>query len=106
MHEHSEPALNELEGSLRQAVEQVRAEPAPEDAVIRSMHQASQLPQYAISRRWSQYRLGFAGLVGLAATVLIVFVFGPHLRGLDSEHASKMNALRRLALAQRSAQVE
>jgi hypothetical protein len=102
MHEHSEPALNELEGSLRQAVEQVRAEPAPQEAVDRSMHQASQLSQDLISRRWSQYRLAVAGLVGLAATVLVVFVFGPHLSRLDSEHASKMNALRRLALAQRN----
>src|SRR5437588_803039 len=83
MHETNEPTLNELEGPLLWAVEQVRAEPAPEEAMERSLEAAGRLPMQNIATRRSQHNVAFAGLVGLAATMLIAVLFWPSSRNED-----------------------
>ena len=80
MHEELESALNELEGPLRRAVEQVRAEPVPQEGLERSLEQAGRLPMQNVTNRAPQYHVAFAGLVGLAASVLIALIFWPASR--------------------------
>ena len=73
MHENHEPILNELDGVLRQAVERVRAEAAPADAMDRSLERAGEIPMKKLER------LTFAALIGLAATVLIALIFSKYI---------------------------
>src|ERR1700730_7964642 len=83
MHEELESALNELEGPRRRAVEQVREAPVLQEAMERSLEHAGRLPMQNLRSRWSQHNVPFAGLVGLAATVLVAVVFWPNSKNED-----------------------
>jgi hypothetical protein len=63
------PALEELEGTLRQAVEQVRSQTVPENAVQRAVDRARviSIPRTINRRPWR----AIAAWVGLAAAVMV-----------------------------------
>src|SRR3954470_22835236 len=66
--------LEELEGALRSAVEQARAEPAPAEAVLRALDRAQRLgPPPRRRWRWSaENSLSKAGVAAGIAAVLLV----------------------------------
>ena len=74
MHDDPRPANNpspqdELSGSLRRAVEQVRQEPVPKEALDRSLNKAQCFDAPRVVR-WRNYRPLFA-LAGLAALLVV-----------------------------------
>src|SRR5207248_2897671 len=51
--------------------------PVPQEGLERSLEQAGRLPMQNVANRAPQYHVAFAGLVGLAASVLIALIFWP-----------------------------
>jgi hypothetical protein len=60
--------LDELNGSLRKAVEHVRQQPAPQDSMNRSVERARRIAT-GMGRRPNWNRRGILGLAGMAAAM-------------------------------------
>jgi hypothetical protein len=95
MPENHEPIMNELQAPLRGAVERVRAESVPEEAMGRSLEQARRLSMKDLRSTWTRHNVPAAGALGLAASLLIAILFWPRPHqeelALATDHSSAMS---------------
>jgi hypothetical protein len=90
-----QPASAELSEPLRQAVEQVRAQPVPADALARSIERGRRLYVPGASAR--QRRRSLLALAGVAAVLMIGVLSWP-----DESHSKARSNLKQMALASRA----